>query len=160
VNEPSASDEQAKNRESVLAALLGDRTVDIITTGARTGSERTTEIWTTIIGGEVFLCGTPNASLPGVERKPRDWLANLIAHPRFILRLKSTTHADLTAEAQVVSDAGERQRIMSAPATEYYRSQAKSIEHAARDSPIVRLRFVEGDAWLTDAVRDAGADRS
>jgi hypothetical protein len=160
VDEPTASDDQTHDRERVLAALLGDRTVDIITTGARTGATRTTEIWTTIIGGEVFLCGTPNASLPGVERKPRDWLANLIAHPRFTLHLKSTIHVDLTAEATPVTDAVERRRIMSAPATEYYRSQAKSIEHAARDSPIVRLRFVEGDAWLTEAVRGAAGDRS
>ena len=158
MDEPS--NDQPYDRERVLEALLGDRTVDILTTGARTGSARTTEIWTTIIGGEVFLCGTPNASLPGVERKPRDWLANLIAHPRFTLRLKSTVHADVAVEAEPVRDAAERQRIMSAPATEYYRGQAKSIEHAARDSPIVRLRFVEGDAWLTEAVRRVAADRS
>jgi deazaflavin-dependent oxidoreductase (nitroreductase family) len=160
VDQPTAANHQSDDRERVLEALLGDRTVDIITTGARTGTSRTTEIWTTVIGGEVFLCGTPNASLPGVERKPRDWLANLVANPRFTLRLKSTVHADLAAEAEPVSDAGERRRIMSAPATEYYRSQAKSIEHAARESPIVRLRFVEGDAWLTEAVRAAAADRS
>ncbi len=160
MDQSTPSNDPPDEREQVLAALLGDRTVDIITTGARTGSLRTTEIWTTIIGGEVFLCGTPNASLPGVERKPRDWLANLVAHPRFTLRLKSTVHTDLAAEAERVSDAEERRRIMSAPATEYYRGQAKSIEHAARDSPMVRLRFVDGDAWLTEAVRDAAADRS
>jgi hypothetical protein len=153
------SDEQAAERERVLEALLGDRTVDIITTGARTGSVRTTEIWTTIIGGEVFVCGTPNASLPGVERKPRDWLANLIANPRFTLRLKSTAHVELAAEAEPLRDAQERRRIMSSPATEYYRGHAKSIEQAARDSPMVRVRFVEGDAWLNEAVRSAGADR-
>jgi hypothetical protein len=160
VDEPTASNDQADDRERILDALLGDRTVDIITTGARTGSTRTTEIWTTVIGGEVFLCGTPNASLPGVERKPRDWLANLIAHPRFTLHLKSTIHADLAVEAEPVRDAEERRHIMSAPATEYYRSQAKSIEQAARDSPMVRLRFLEGDAWLNEAVRGAAADRS
>ena len=151
---------ETNDRERVLEALLGDRTVDIITTGARTGSVRTTEIWTTIISGEVFVCGTPNASLPGVERKPRDWLANLKAHPRFTLRLKSTVHAELAAEAEPLTDAEERRRIMSSPATEYYRGQAKSIEQAARDSPMVRVRFVEGDAWLNEAVRGAAADRS
>lgn len=160
VNQPTASDDPGDDRERVLAALLGDRTVDIITTGARTGSTRTTEIWTTIIGGEVFVCGTPNASIAGVERKPRDWLANLIANPRFTLRLKSTIRAELAAEAEPVRDAEERRRIMSAPATEYYRSQATSIEQAARDSPMVRVRFLEGDAWLTEAVRHAAADRS
>ena len=160
MDETTGSDDQVDDRERVLAALLGDRTVDIITTGARTGSVRTTEIWTTIIGGEVFICGTPNASLAGVERMPRDWLANLVAHPRFTLHLKSTITADLAAEAVPVNDPHDRMRIMSAPSTEYYRSHATSIEQAARDSPIVRLRFVADDAWLTDAVRSAAADRS
>ena len=160
MDETRASDDQADDRARVLAALLGDRTVDIITTGARTGSARTTEIWTTIIGGEVFVCGTPNASVAGVERMPRDWLANLVAHPRFILHLKSAIQVDITAEAVPVSDPDERVRIMSAPSTEYYRSHATSIAQAARDSPIVRIRFIAGDAWLTDAVRLAAADRS
>jgi hypothetical protein len=31
--------------EAARAALRRDRTIDIITTGARTGLERTTEIW-------------------------------------------------------------------------------------------------------------------
>jgi hypothetical protein len=156
----TASNDQAADRDRILDALLGDRTVDIITTGARTGKVRTTEIWTTIIEGEVFVCGTPNASLPDVERKPRDWLANLKAHPRFTLHLKSTVQADLAAEAEPLTDPGERRRIMSAPATEYYRGHAKSIEQAARDSPMVRVRFVDDDAWLTEAVRLAAADRS
>jgi hypothetical protein len=160
VDDMTASNDQIDDRDRVLAGLLGDRTVDIITTGARSGSARTTEIWTTIIGGEVFICGTPNASRAGVERVPRDWLANLITHPRFTLHLKSTIHADLAAEAATVSNPDERVRIMSAPSTEYYRSHAASIEQAARDSPIVRLRFVGDDAWLTDAVRLAAADRS
>lgn len=149
-----------EDREPILAALLGDRTVDIITTGARSGATRTTEIWTTIIAGEVFLCGTPNASKAGVERQPRDWLANLLAHPQFTLRLKSTFHAELAAVAESVPDAQVRERVVSAPASEYYRSHATSIEQAVRDCPIVRLRFVDADEWLNDAVRTAAADRS
>jgi hypothetical protein len=160
VDETTGAEDQSDERERVLAALLGDRTVDIITTGARTGSARTTEIWTTIIGGEVFICGTPNASLPGVDRMPRDWLANLVAHPRFTLRVKSTTNADLAVEAVPVRDPADRLRIMSAPSTEYYRSHAASVEHASRDSPVVRLRFVADDAWLNDAIRLAAHDRT
>lgn len=144
----------------MLAALLGDhRTVDILTTGARTGAIRTTEIWTTVIAGEVFICGTPNASQPGVTRKPRDWLANLIANPRMTLRLKHTVHAELAAEAEPIRDETERRRIMDAPATEFYRN-AVSLGAAIRYSPIVRLRFVNEDSWLNDAVRTAAADRS
>ena len=42
---------------------------------------RTTEIWTTVVDGQTYICGTPNASQPGVEHQPRDWLANLVATP-------------------------------------------------------------------------------
>lgn len=150
----------ADQRQAVLDGLLGERTVDIVTTGARTGMVRTTEIWTTIIAGEVFICGTPAAGVAGVERTPRDWLANLAAHPGLVLRLKSTVRADLAAEAQPVRDPTDRRRIMSSASTEYYRTNAESIDHAVRDSPIVRLRFVDDDAWLNDAVRHAAADRS
>ena len=152
--------ETTDDREHVLAALLGDdRTVDIVTTGARTGLARTTEIWTTIIAGEVFICGTPNASRSGVDRLPRDWLANLVANPRLTLRLKRGVQADVAAEAEPVRDEDERRRIMTAPATEFYRN-AISVDAAVRDSPIVRLRFVGDDAWLNDAVSTAAADRS
>jgi hypothetical protein len=130
-----------------------------VTTGARTGLPRTTEIWITVIGGELFICGTPNASQPGVTRKPRDWLANLVAQPRMTLRLKRSVQAELTAEAQPVRDQAERRRIMTAPATEFYRD-AISLEAAVRDSPIVRVRFVADDEWLNDALRAAAAERS
>jgi deazaflavin-dependent oxidoreductase (nitroreductase family) len=121
MGDAAASD--GPDRDEVLAALLGDeRTVDIVTTGARTGLARTTEIWTTVIAGEVLICGTPNASQAGLTCKPRDWLANLIANPRMTLRLKRTVRAELAAEAQPVRDEAERRRIMTAPATEFYRS--------------------------------------
>ena len=31
---------------------------------------RTTEIWTTVVDGQTYICGTPNASQPGVEHQP------------------------------------------------------------------------------------------
>jgi hypothetical protein len=145
-------------RDEVLTALLAHRTVDIVTTGARTGQLRTTEIWVTIIGGEVYICGTPNASKPDVERKPRDWLANLIANPRFVLRLKQDVHVDLPAEAEPVRDSAARRRILSAPQCEYYVSQSKSLDHAVRDSPIVQVKFVDQASWLNDALRAVAAD--
>ncbi len=148
------------SREAILEALLGDRTVDLLTTGARSGQPRTTEIWTTILTGEVFICGTPATGRPGVERVPRDWLANLVAEPRCTLRLKSTVHVDLAAVAERITEEGERRRILTQPATEYYRTKADSFEQALRWSPIVRLRFLDDDAWLNDAVRERAADRS
>jgi hypothetical protein len=145
------------DRDEIVAALLAHRIVDIVTTGARTGQPRLTEIWVTIIGGEVYLCGTPNASDPAVERKPRDWLANLIAHPSFVLRLKQDVHIDLPAEAEPIRDFALRQRILRSPQCEYYVRQSKSLDHAVRDSPMVHLRFVDEASWLNDTLRSVAA---
>ena len=56
------------DRDATLASLLTERTVDIITTGRRSGRERVTEIWTTPIEGRIYIIGTPNAGREGTER--------------------------------------------------------------------------------------------
>ena len=144
------------DRDAILRSLLDERTVDIVTTGRRSGTTRTTEIWTTVVDGQTYLCGTPNASRQGVERQPRDWLANLMAHPGFVVRLKSSVPVDLTAEAERVDDPAERRRVLTAPNTEYYRD-AVSLEAALAYSPMVRVRFTGDAAWLADAVRRGAA---
>jgi F420H(2)-dependent quinone reductase len=148
------------SRDDVLAVLLAHRVVDIVTTGAKTGQPRTTEIWITIITGDLFICGTPNASLPGVERKRRDWLANLIAYPRFTLRLKQDIFVELPAEAEPVRNAAERRRILGSPACEYYLSHSRSLDQAVRDCPMVRVRFVDDASWVNNDLRLAAKDRS
>jgi hypothetical protein len=105
-----------------------------------------------VVDGQTYICGTPNASRKGIERQPRDWLANLVAHPGFIVRLKSSVPVDLTAEAERVDDPDERRRVLAAPNTEYYRG-AVSLHAALAHSPMVRVRFTGGAAWLADAVR-------
>ena len=96
------------DRDVILRSLLEERTVDIVTTGRRSKAARTTEIWTTVVDGQTCICGTPNASRPGVEHQPRDWLANLVATPEFIVRLKTSVHVDLPATAVRVDDSAER----------------------------------------------------
>lgn len=141
----------SSDRERILASLLDERTVDIVTTGRRTGRSRVTEIWTTCLFGAVHICGTPNAGRSDVDRQPRDWLANLLAEPKMILRLKQGVEADLPATAEPVTDPEERRRILSQPSTEYYRD-AISLDAAVAASPIVRLTFVDDAAWLNEAV--------
>lgn len=138
-------------RDEILRSLLTERTVDIVTTGRRSGEPRTTEIWTTPLDGRVYICGTPNAGKAGVVRTPRDWLANLLAQPAFVLRLKKSVAAELTATAAPVSEPGERQRILSAPPTAYYRD-AVSLEAAVAHSPLVVVTFTGDSAWLNEAV--------
>jgi hypothetical protein len=139
------------DRDAILRSLLDERTVDIVTTGRRSNAARTTEIWTTVVDGQTYICGTPNASRRGVERAPRDWLANLVTNPEFIVRLKSSVHVDLPARAERVDDPAERRRVLTAPNTEYYRD-AVSLEAAIAYSPMVRVHFTGDAGWLAGAV--------
>jgi F420H(2)-dependent quinone reductase len=140
------------DQDAILRSLLDERTVDIVTTGRRSNTARTTEIWTTVVDGQTYICGTPNASQPGIERQPRDWLANLVTTPDFIVRLKTSVHVDLPAKAVRVDDPTERRNVLTAPNTEYYRN-AVSLEAAIAHSPIVRVQFTGDASWLESAVR-------
>jgi hypothetical protein len=144
-----------EDRNAILRSLLDERTVDIVTTGRRSNAARITEIWTTVVEGQTYICGTPNASQPGVEHRPRDWLANLVATPEFVIRLKTSVHVDLSATAVRVDDAAERRRVLTAPSTEYYRD-AVSLEAAMAHSPLVRVQFTGDAAWLNAAVSAQG----
>ena len=88
--------------DEVLASLARDRTIDITTTGARSGRPRRIEIWAWVAGGTVYLTGTPGR---------RDWYANLKANPGFTLHLKRGVQADLPARARLIEDPGERRAI-------------------------------------------------
>jgi hypothetical protein len=145
------------DRDAIVRSLLNERTVDIVSTGRRSKTARTTEIWTTVVDGQTYICGTPNASQPGVERKPRDWLANLVTTPEFIVRLKTSVHVDLPAAAVRVDDPAERRRVLTAPNTEYYRN-AVSLEAAMSHSPMVQVHFTGDAAWLDSAVRARQAE--
>ncbi len=125
----------------VQQALRTDRTIDIVTTGAKTGLQRRTEIWFTYIDDRIYICGTPGATGDGGPHKPRDWLANLIAHPDFLFCLKESIQAELPAHAIVIRDPQERRRIMSAPATQWYRDQVSSVDELVDGSPIVEVIF-------------------
>lgn len=144
------------DRDAIVRSLLAERTVDIITTGRRSGQPRTTEIWTTVQAGTPYLVGTPNAGKKGVARTPRDWLANLLATPAFTLRLKASVQAEVAATAAPVADPAERRRILSDPTTEYYRN-AVDLDTAVAHSPIVRITFTGDDAWLNEALAATGA---
>jgi deazaflavin-dependent oxidoreductase (nitroreductase family) len=142
------------DHDAILQSLLNERVVDIVTVGRRSGEPRTTEIWSTVVDGQTYITGTPNASKPGIERKARDWLANLLAKPEFTIRLKNSVNAELPARAERVTDPDERRRVLTAPNTEYYR-KAVSLEAALAYSPMVQVRFTGDVAWLNDAVRTA-----
>lgn len=132
--------------EAIQKALQTDLTIDIITTGARTGRPRRTEIWFHNIEGRIIITGTPGGEGGKGGYKPRDWLANLKAHPEFTFVLKESLQAELPARAVEITDPDDRRRLLSAPATQWYRDQVGSVEELVRYSPVVEVFFEETQA--------------
>ena len=138
----------APTRARIRAALEIDQTIDIVTIGARSGEPRTTEIWFTNVSGRIIICGTPGAKGGNGPPVPRDWLANLKAHPDFLFCLKESVQVQLTARATPVTDVEDRWALMLAPETQWYRDQVDSTEALVVDGPIVDIAFVGDYAWL------------
>jgi len=125
----------------IRAALSTDRTIDMITIGAKSGLPRRTEIWFTNVSGRIIICGTPAAIGGNGPRKPRDWLANLRANPAFTFCFKESLHVELPARAVEIVDPADRRYLMSAPATQWYRDQVDALEELVKYSPIVEVFF-------------------
>ena len=90
--------------QSEREALETDMTVDITTTGRKSGEPRRLEIWAHYIDGRVVITGTPG---------PRGWYANILADPRLTIHLKGDVQADLAGTARAVTDAAERRVILT-----------------------------------------------
>jgi deazaflavin-dependent oxidoreductase (nitroreductase family) len=121
--------------EELEAFLAAGGIADIITTGRKTGRPRRTEIFFHQFDGGYFIGGRPGFK--------RDWLANLSAHPRFILHLKRGVRADLPATAEVVTDVEGRRAIFHRMLTESWgvpaaRAEAH-LEQYVESSPLVRF---------------------
>ena len=89
---------------SVKAALASDKTVDITTTGRRSGRSVRIETWYYRSRGRYFLSGSPGK---------RDWQANLIANPRMKFHLKESMSLTLDATAIPIKDIDERRTVIS-----------------------------------------------
>ncbi len=96
------------------SATLAQRTIDITTTGRRTGEPRRIETCFYRYGDSIYLSGIPTA-------RPRAWLLNLAAEPHFTFHLKNGVVADLPATAQVITDPAMRQRVLTQFVAEFNR---------------------------------------
>lgn len=116
------------------------RTVDITTTGARTGRARRIEIWFYRVSGETYLT-TPPAR--------RDWYANLLAHPELTVHLKNGVRADLPATAEPVHDPAERHRVFTEVVADldqplhrgYLTQPVPPVQDWVDGSPLMHLTF-------------------
>ena len=139
-------------REDVREALaidasstLEDRTIDITTTGRRSGEPRRIEIVFYRLGDDIYLSGIPAS-------KPRDWLVNLAAHPQFELHLKHRVMADLPVTATVIADPAERRRVLAVFVEEFnHRHDPDSqrpeavLDEWVEHSPLAKITFDETD---------------
>jgi len=127
--------------EKIAKALQTDRTIDIITTGAKTGVPRRIEIWFNNVDGRIIITGTPHASGEKGTYTPRSWLANLRANPELTFCFKESLSLEVPARAVEITDVNDRRYIMSAPATQWYRDQVGSVDELVAQSPMVEVFF-------------------
>jgi deazaflavin-dependent oxidoreductase (nitroreductase family) len=118
--------------ERARRALADDRTIDITTTGRRSGQPRRIEIWFHNLGGRIYI-----SCLPG----QRGWYANLVANPEFVFHLKETAQIDLPARARLITDPPERQRVLHELLAGIGREA--DLESWAATSPIIEVQFLD-----------------
>ena len=87
--------------DAVRRALSRGHTIDITTTGRRTGIPRRIELVFHNIDGRLVISGSPNP-------RTRAWILNLLADPSLTFHLKRSVQADLPATARVIDDPVER----------------------------------------------------
>lgn len=112
----------------VAAELAVDPTVDITTTGRRSGQPRRIEIWMMDVDGRFFITGTPG---------PRDWLANLRADPTLTIHL-TRAGVDVVAAAVEVRDPDTRRRVLEHAVTAWYREQ-RGVDALVAAAPMVEV---------------------
>lgn len=116
--------------EQVTRALARDQTIDITTTGRKTGLPRRIEIWFHHLDGRLYLTGLPGR---------RDWYANLQANPDFIFHLKERAQADLPARARPIVAEAERRAVLSRILQNL--GGQRDLEAWVADSPLVEVEL-------------------
>jgi deazaflavin-dependent oxidoreductase (nitroreductase family) len=120
--------------EQVQHALEHDHLIDITTGGRKTGQPRRIEIRFHNIEGRLYITGRPP--------RPRDWYANLLAHPQFTFHLKQSVRADLPARATPILDPARRRTILAAIHQKLGRYQ--DLEAWVESSPLVAVELLVG----------------
>jgi deazaflavin-dependent oxidoreductase (nitroreductase family) len=122
-NPPPLSDER------VARALSRGHTIDITTTGRRSGLARRIETVFHNVDGRIVLSGLPGK---------RSWYANLLANPQFTFHLKGAVKADLLATARAIVEPVERHAVMERVAQNWGRTD---LDVMLVRSPLVEVTF-------------------
>jgi deazaflavin-dependent oxidoreductase (nitroreductase family) len=123
--------------DPIHAALSRGGTIDITTTGRRSGEPRRIEIVFHRIDGRMWISGMPSP-------RRRAWLANLEVDPRLTVHLKGPLAvADLPAVARIVTDEAERRTVLERVARAWNRTD---VDRMVAQSPLIEVTIVEAAA--------------
>jgi deazaflavin-dependent oxidoreductase (nitroreductase family) len=123
--------------DNIRRALSHGQTIDITTTGRRSGKPRRIEIVFHNFDGRIFISGMPS-------RRKRAWIANLEADPRLTFHLKGrSVAADLPATARVITDEAERRAIMPKVAAAWRRGD---VDVMVEFSPLIEVTIQDAVA--------------
>ena len=115
---------------AIARALSRGHTIDITTTGRRSGLPRRIEIVFHNFDGRIYISGTPRAG------RTRAWIHNLAANPRFTVHLKGAVSADLPATARIVTDQVERRAVFARIVQVW---QGQDVETMTWHSPLIEV---------------------
>jgi deazaflavin-dependent oxidoreductase (nitroreductase family) len=120
--------------DDIRRALSRGGTIDITTTGRRSGLPRRIEIVFHRIDGGIWISGMPSPH-------KRAWIANLEADPHLTFHLKGPIAvADLPATARVVDDPVERRPILERVAQAWRRDD---VDRMVEQSPLIEVTLDE-----------------
>jgi deazaflavin-dependent oxidoreductase (nitroreductase family) len=116
--------------DAIRVALSRGGTIDITTTGRRSGAARRIEIVFHRIDGRMWISGMPSP-------RRRAWLANLESKPRLTVHLKGPLAvADVPAVARIVTDEAERRTILERVARAWNRTD---VDRMVAQSPLIEV---------------------
>lgn len=115
---------------AIVRALSRGQTIDITTTGRRTGLPRRIEIVFHVFDGRIYISGMPRAG------RTRAWIHNLAAEPRLTFHLKGAVGADLPATARIITDEAERRAVFERIVEVW---QGQDVETMTRHSPLIEV---------------------
>jgi len=121
--------------EKIDASLAHGHTIDITTTGRRTGLPRRIEIVFHNMNGRLIITGTPRSD----HKRAR--LYNLEADPSLTFHLKGSVDADLPATARVITDPGERRAIAEWVVANAWRNQ--DVEAMTAWAPMIEVTILD-----------------
>src|SRR4029079_18379228 len=120
----------ASMNDDIRAALSRGGTIDITTTGRRSGLPRRIEIVFHRIDGRIWISGMPSP-------RKRSWIANLEADPHLTVPPKGPVAvADLPATARVVEEEAERRQVLERVARAWGRTD---LDRMVVESPLIEV---------------------